>query len=85
MTIIMHRVMNDMVNGTVRLLGALPERHEGERSVSPGSKIDFQSYIQEYQLCMLMAGFAAWCGTLQPPQETIVKPTAEDVHVFGGS
>ena len=69
MGIVMQRVMNDVAAGTVRRVD---------------ERIDFQSYIQEYQLCLVMAGFAQWCGTLQPQEETIIKATTQDVVVFGG-
>lgn len=72
MGFVMQRVMNDMVATTVRL--------------NDVGGIDFQSYLHEYQLCMLMASFCGWLGSLQKPEEEkIIKATADDVHVFGGS
>lgn len=86
MGLIMQRVMNDMANGTVRcfgdepsVLGAVPVR-----TTSP-LQIDFNSYLREYWLCMLLADFARWCGTIATHDKPLIETVSQaDVHEFGG-
>jgi hypothetical protein len=71
MTFVLQRVLNEM------LAGKIVHQHEGG--------IDFNSYLREYWLCMVMADFAVWCGKLAGHDKPLIETaTQEDVHEFGG-
>lgn len=87
MGLVMQRVMNDVLAGTVRCFGdtyldapnTVPVRAPGPM------QIDFNSYLREYWLCMLMADFATWCGTIATHDKPLIETASPaDVHVFGG-
>lgn len=88
MNIVLQRVMNDVLNGTVRCFGDKPlSETGGDRPVRVGSpsQIDFNSYLREYWLCMLMADFAVWCKRIHKPEVLVEAPTKDEVIEFGGT
>lgn len=50
--------------------------------------VDFRYYLREYWLCMLMADFASWLGSLQKPEvpvpSILVASTDGAPIIFGG-
>lgn len=90
MNFVFQRVLNDMQNGTVRCVGDKP-LEEGQDPmltqpvrVGVPLHINFQSYVQEYWTCMLMADFAVWCKSIHKPTVLIEAPSKDDVIEFGG-
>jgi hypothetical protein len=74
MSIVLQRVMNDMSSPAGI---ASMHRHAGG--------IDFNMYMREYWLCMLMADFATWCGKIATHDKPLIETvSAADVHEFGG-
>ncbi len=87
MGVVMQRCMNDMLNQTVRCFGdklsGAPNEVPLRSSAYP--QIDFNSYLREYWLCMLMADFARWCGTIATHDEPLIASVSKtDVIEFGG-
>jgi hypothetical protein len=65
------RILNDMLNGTVRVTGG-----------GLAKQVDFDSYLREYQTCLVFAEFAHWLATLQRPVPA--RAGDDDTIVFGG-
>lgn len=87
LSVVLQRVMNDMVNGTVRCFGDIPAETETGRPVRVGvpSQIDFQSYFLEFQLCLVFTGFATWLKSISKQDEPVlVTATKDEVVEFGG-
>ena len=85
LSLVMQRVMNDVANGTVRCFGDEESEAGGvpRRTITP-LRIDFNSYMREYWLCMLMADFATWLKSIHKPAAVIQTASKEDVIEFGG-
>lgn len=86
MQAVQRRIMNDIVNGTARCIGDIPaETPTGQpvRAQAP-SMIDYNSYLLEFDICQVFAGFAAWLSSLSSSEPLIQSATSHDVIEFGG-
>ena len=75
---VIERAMHDQLRGCVRTI-----------ITDDVLSVDFESYVQEFVWCMVMAEFAAWLKRLSdahgPTNGKIIQPGYDDALIFGGS
>jgi hypothetical protein len=74
---VLERAMHDMLRGVTKV-----------KTVDGLLQVDFEAYVNEFALCMVMTEFAVWCKQLMDnaaPPVTLSSNSYENVLEFGGS